>query len=134
MVSIDLGIIAWWKAWKERRFLKRHRCENRIQYARWYDSDCYRGANLIRNYYHGYPFIHAIEFGIVMFGDWNQGVTDIKEWCGKNCQGKWRDDWHRVWRDSEDEDWRLDEMGGSDVLFFAFKDERDLILFMLRWR
>jgi hypothetical protein len=137
MVPIDLGMIARWKAWKERRFLRKHGCETRIQYSRWYDPNCHRGANRIRDYYHGYPFIYSFEFGKIsmvdLLGDWYQGIDDIREWCNKNCHNKWRDDYHRVWRENEDEDWRMDEMGGGDVLFFAFKEERDLMLFILRW-
>ena len=63
---------------------------------------------------------------------WERGLVTMKDWCQENCQDKWRDDFHRVIKDYWDE-WICNEIGGGDVLFFAFKSEQDCLWFTLRW-
>lgn len=45
---------------------------------------------------------------------------EVRRWVLKNCKGRW---YHRiVWMDS-----------GSKNCMFEFNDERDAVLFTLRW-
>lgn len=128
-----------WLAWRERRFLKKHHCVSREQYEHTYDKDVNFYAGRISEYYRGYPFIYAFESSHLtpfdQFGDWLEGLYALRKWCGENCKAKWRADILRVnkrW-DIEDDGWIMDELGGGDVLFFAFKSEEDMLWFSLRW-
>lgn len=137
-----------WAAWREARFLKKHHCETRAQYEHRYDKDVNSYANHITEYYHGYPFIHSFKSShstpFDQFGDWLEGLSALRGWCDEHCKAKWRADIIRVSiRDGGpgpgarlrmvDGDWMMDEMGGGDVLFFAFKSEEDMLWFSLRW-
>ena len=37
------------------------------------------------------------------------------------------------WDGDSEEEWVISDIGGGDVLFFAFKDEQDAFLFKLTW-
>jgi hypothetical protein len=138
-------LVTKWKAFREARFLKKHYCVSRSEYNRKYDPDVTFHAGRIVEYYHGYLYIHAMTYPAYksaydQYGDWLQGLTMMKDWCNFNCTGKWREDIHRVSKSSyqghpweEGTEWRMDEMGGGDVIFFAFKSEKDMMMFLLRW-
>lgn len=125
-----------WNAWREKRFLKRHGCTTREEYDQHYDKDVCKYSNQVENYYQGYPYIHAFvsshKTPFDQFGDWLEGLTVLRDWCRVTCKKKWRTDMLRVRLDSGNL-WVMDEMGGGDVVFFAFKSEQDLLWFRLRW-
>lgn len=122
--------------WKESRFLKAHGCKNRKQYERKYDPDYNPRATGVKDYFHGYLYIYR-------FDDHNHSVYHcdlayngtyvIHTWCEKNLQNKFRMDCLRVVLDSYTLEWKMDELGGSDFIFIAFKDEQDMMWFKLRW-
>jgi YHS domain-containing protein len=123
-------------AWQERRFLKKHGCENRAQYERRYDPDYNIRASRVKDYYHGYKHVHCItdRDHTIYFWDlgWD-GLTAIHNWCKENCKDKFRIDPLRVIKDSYTDEWEINEIGGGDYYFIAFKDEQDMMWFTLRW-
>jgi hypothetical protein len=66
-----------------------------------------------------------------MFGP-IKNCKEMLEWCNANCRSKYRNHWERVIVDHAGQ-YLPNGIGGTDELFFGFKDERDYILFTLRW-
>lgn len=131
-----------YQAWQDRRFLKRHYCDSWAQYHRQYDPDISRGSSYIRNWYHGYCYVHCFEsyehYAYRLLYDYGpgghkNGFDEINEWCAANCQEKWRFDIHEVIDDKYTRDWYINGIAGHDLVFFAFKDETDFLHFILRW-
>jgi hypothetical protein len=122
--------------WQEKRFLKKHGCKNREQYDRLYDPDFNMKASKIKDHYYGYPYVHCItdRDHTIYFWDlgWD-GWKVIHTWCKEHCKDKFRIDFLRVIKDSYTDEWEINEIGGSDYIFIAFKDEIDMIWFKLRW-
>jgi len=144
-----------WTGWREKRFLETHGCKTWREYERRYDSDIGPMARWAHTYYHGYKFIwsvpdkhyiyysftqlrpstanHALNVPRITNTAFNFDVIDqMADWCEQNCQGKWRNDWLRGLWDNQD-NFEFNEIGGGDVMFFAFKEESDYTWFSLRW-
>jgi hypothetical protein len=132
-----------WDAHLHSRYLKKMGWTEH-QYQRNTDPDRNIRAYDIRDYYHGYKYIHQYTttrgYPWDSYDDWLDAVEDIRLWCNENLQDKWREDIHRVIEQtaididgSTTKHWFLNDIGGSDVMFFAFKDETDYTLFLLRW-
>lgn len=135
--------------WQERRFLKRHGCSTREQYDRKYDPDYNYNADRVKNFYHGYPYWHVFENGShhcykLLYdhgpGGHRYGYHDIQDWCKENAQHKFRMDFLRVFEQTpiglngaEETEWWINEIGGGDHVFIAFKDPEDFFMFKLRW-
>jgi hypothetical protein len=138
-----------YQAWQERRFLRRHGCENRTQYERMYDPDHNCLASRIQDYYHGYPYVYCFEnynhYIYQVIADYGPGGRRwghnvIHAWAEEHSQDKVRFDFLRVhkpgavgWDGSVTREWWINEISGQDLAFVAFKDERDYLYFMLRW-
>ena len=126
-----------WKGYKEKRFLDTHGCKTWSEYEHRYDVDVGYMARWAHTYYHGYPHIWPLEphgFNYGMHGVWPylDSVDKMIEWCERNCQGKWRNDWHRGFWDHQG-NFEFNGIGGGDIMFFAFKEETDYVWFKLRW-
>lgn len=126
-----------WKGYKEKRFLENYGCETWREYERKYDPDVGFRARWAHTYYHSYP--HILPMDPQKFSGWAQGgtifqlVDKMTEWCEQNCQGKWRNDWHRGFWDAHG-NYELNSIGGGDIMFFAFKEESDYVWFTLTWQ
>ena len=48
--------------------------------------------------------------------------------------GKWRHDMHTVIRDTSLDDWVENGIVGRGQIFFAFKDDKDAVIFLLIWQ
>jgi hypothetical protein len=127
-----------WKGYKEKRFLESYGCETWREYERKFDADVGPHARWAHTYYHGYP--HVLPIDSQKFINWVRGgepyyelVKNMIEWCEQNCQGKWRNDWHRGFWDHGG-NYELNSIGGGDIMFFAFKEESDYIWFKLTWQ
>lgn len=121
--------------WSERRFLKQHGVLTREQYDRKYDPDVFHPASRVKDFYHGYPHVYCFEdhnHGIYVWDLAYDGVYVADKWCKENLEGKFRFDFHRAMRSTANE-WEVNELGGSDHIFFACQDSKDFTLFMLRW-
>ena len=134
---------------KNKHFLKKHDCASWKHYKRKYDPDVIHRATIISQYYHGYPYIVAFENAPpASVIDWRDWMTQMRDWCEDNCLDKVRYDIHRVIREkglihneyddtmmwSDIEEFSMNDIGGWDVLFFAFKREQDMMWFRLRWQ
>lgn len=88
-------------------------------YHTYQDPDVCVYAGRVRDYYHGYPYVIACDISMY-------------DWCDKNCTGRFRTGIHSVTESRYiTGDWDFDEMGGSDIFFYAFKQESDFIMFCL---
>lgn len=140
MVSIKMDMIKQlkerWKGYKEKRFLESYGCKTWREYERKYDPDVGFRARWVHTYYHGYPHLVPVDpWKYVTSG--KQGYIDtidkMTEWCEQNCQGKWRNDWHRGNWDHQG-NYELNSLGSGDMMFFALKEESDYIWFKLTWQ
>ena len=127
--------------WKEDRFLKKHRCDSREQYEHRFDPDINNRATAIRDYYHGYSYVSCCEprshYAYELLydhgpGGHRYGFNDMHDWCKEHCQEKFRVDYHRVIKNYWNR-WEMNEIGGGDHVFFAFKNKEDYFLFTLKW-
>lgn len=127
-----------YKDHNERRFLKAHGCKTWAEYARRFDPDIGPMARWAHTYYHGYPYIFPLEpdgyrdlhyHGVYPY---IEAAGQIAQWCEKNCKGKWRNDWLRGLWDHQG-NYEFNEIGGGDIMFFAFKEESDYVWFRLTW-
>ena len=122
--------------WREKRFLKKHGCENRAQYERMYDPDYNMWATRVKDYYFGYPYVHCVTDRDHTIYFWDLGwcgMIAIHQWCKENCKDKFRIDFLQVLKDSYTDEWEVNGMGGGDYIFIAFKNESDMMWFKLRW-
>ena len=122
-----------WDFYQHRAYLKnRGWTEEEFQYYE--DPRRNIRANYIKDYYHGYPYWHSYQSSrcepFTRYHTWMDAYQAIKEWCGTNCQGRWRHDILRA--EKYNGEWQINEMGG-DALFFAFENERDFTMFVLKW-
>lgn len=127
-----------YKGYKERKFLETHGCKTWREYERKHDSDVGYIARWAHTFYHGYPYILPIEpqglrdYGFAGVHPYHDLVDQMMEWCEQNCQGKWRNDWHRGFWDQHG-NYEFNSIGGMDLMFFAFKEESDYMWFTLTW-
>ncbi len=132
-----------YKFYKDRFFLKKHGCETWKEYNRKFDKDIFHKAVCVKDFYHGYPYVYCFENHNHDVYYWDVGMDGIyvlSEWIDANCNGKYRFDFHRVFKQTGiglngtcEEDWFFNELGGGDYIFVAFKEQRDFAWFMLRW-
>lgn len=140
-------IKAYFRLKKSRAFLKKKGVSTWKQYKRVYDEDVILHATLVSHYYHGYPY--RCYFTKVPDGEMLEPwLKKMYDWCNENCMDKARYDIHRVIREkglihneysdtmiwSDIEDFSLNDVGGMDLLFYAFKSEKDYTWFKLRWQ
>ena len=106
----------------------------------------YRAHSVIDYYSKTYHYVFCIPWQCygnefwAMSRDVSCGAELLDAWCDEYCTGRRRRDFLRVsLRDNIpygahlSSDYVFDELGGGDVLFFAFEDIRDFCLFSLRW-
>ncbi len=124
-----------WEFYRHRVDLKR-RGWTEEQYQNYNDPDRNLRASRIKDYYHGYPYIVVFTTSRgdpwTRYPSWIEAYKAIEEWCKENCQGKWRTEIHRVIQDYWG-NWEMNDVGGGDALFFAFKDVNDAFMFKLKW-
>jgi hypothetical protein len=126
-----------YREWQERRFLAAHGCETREQYDYRYDPGINRRANIVKDFYHGYPYVYCFTDHRHLIYYWDlgyDGTFELRKWCEGNCTDKYRFDFHRVLKTSStSNEWAINEIGGGDYIFFACKNPKDYTLFLLRW-
>jgi hypothetical protein len=124
-----------WDFYRHAAYLKKQGWTEE-QYQDINDPDRNQRANRIKDYYHGYTYIVVFESSQGdpwdRYPTWIDAYSAIEKWCKENCEDKWRTDIHRVikdyWGNSE-----LNDIGGNDALFFAFKNQEDCFMFKLKW-
>lgn len=123
--------------WRWDRVLKKSGWNDWQGYLRWNDPDFAPWGYTVKDQLHGYPYIVLVNYSklAVRFDPLWGPVEHCEEmiaWCEKNCRGKYRNHWERVVMDHEGQ-YLPNGIAGLDELFFGFKDERDYMLFTLRW-
>lgn len=122
-----------WDFYQHRLYLKRMGWTEE-QYQQYNDPLRNERADRVADYYHGYPYWHPFESSRIepftRYATWMDAYQAIKEWCESNCKGRWRHDILRA--EKHCSEWKINELGG-DALFFAFENERDYVMFCLKW-
>jgi hypothetical protein len=128
-----------YRKWNSDRKLKKSGYLSWFQYARMNDQDVLYRASRVRDFYNGYPFLYCFENRAHLVYDWDyrydgSGSSVVVTWCQNNLRHKHRFDCHRVFRaPSTTNEWEFNDLGGSDYIFVAFKDETDYTMFLLRY-
>lgn len=124
-----------WDFYRHAAYLKK-RGWTEEEYQNYEDPDRNIRAVRIKDYYFGYPYTHAFTTTRTLpwtkFSNWMDCYEEMNRWCKTNCRGKFRSDILRVVK-SPQNDWELNDIGGGDALFYAFKDPKDYTMFLLRW-
>lgn len=132
---------AWIRNYRAQRKLKKSGYPNWVIYKHHRDSDINRYANHLEHFYKGYPYVYAIRdynhYAYDTLYDYGPGGTvygfnEMENWCNENIRWNYRCDIHRVWQDQWGK-YSLNDIGGGDIIFFAFKREQDFTHFLLRW-
>lgn len=126
-----------WDFYRHAAYLKK-RGWTEEQYQDYNDPDRNIRATRIKDYYWGYPYTHSFTSTRTLpwteFGNWMDCHEAMNQWCRENCRGKFRSDILRVLKaPSTGNEWELNDIGGGDALFYAFKDPKDYTMFLLRW-
>ena len=126
---------------KATRKLKKSGYESWAHYKHNRDPDVQKYANHLDDFYKGYPYVYAIKdynhYAYQNLYDYGPGGTiygfhEIEAWCNEKIRWNFRVDMHRVWVDQWGRQ-ELNDIGGSDIIYFAFKREQDFTYFLLRW-
>lgn len=113
--------------WEWDKLLKKSNCYNWHEYFRRNDSRYNPDGATIEEKLCGYPYVTIVDKkNYVQAFDPIWGVFETWEnvnvWCQEHCRGKFRDEWTSSSVNTCD-----------DLLYYGFTDERDCVLFMLRW-
>ena len=136
-----LRLQARYRQWKARRKLERSGYPTWAVYRHNRDEDVCRYASTVDDFYSNYKYVYAFQNHnhpiYRLTYDWGPGgcrygTDDVRDWLNAHSRFKSRLDCHRVWQDRGG-DYSFNDIGGSDIIFAAFQDERDYLLFVLRW-
>ena len=129
------------RAYKADRKLKKSKYDNWRQYKHNRDPDIQLHANYVQHFYKGYPYVYAIKDyshyafqWIHDFGPGGQwfGYDEMTMWCEEKIRWNYRRDIHRVIENASGLV-EFNDIGGHDVIYFAFKNEKDFTYFLMRW-
>lgn len=125
----------WIKSIRDKLFLKKHGCTSWEEYNYVYDPDIRKNAIMVYNYYHGYPYIYQFTDYKHQVYEWDfaaNGQQVLQNWCKAHCKDKFRFDFLRVYK-NRNEEYEISGLGNNDYIYVAFKNEKDYMLFLLRW-
>jgi hypothetical protein len=114
------------------------------------DPDIVRYADKVSDFYKNYKYVYMCEHGTAHYaysvvhdcgpGGLVFGYEEMRDWCESKCRFKYRVDIHRGLKQTglgingeEYPEWYFNDIGGRDIVFFAFMDEQDYLMFRLRW-
>lgn len=129
------------RKWKAERKLKKSGYETWSRYRHNCDPDVQKYANHLNDFYFKYPYVYACtnpnHYAYELVRDYGPGGVTygyevIEQWCSDKIRWNYRVDIHRVWQDQWGK-YSLNDIGGGDIIFFAFKREQDFTHFLLRW-
>jgi hypothetical protein len=131
--------------------IRKYRAERKLKksgYLTWRaykhnrDPDINRYATYIHDFYgKGYPYIFVCQnpthFAYQLIADYGPagrwfGYEEMNEWCHDKIKWNFRCDCHRVYEDQQGR-MEFNDIGGYDIIYFAFKREQDFTHFLLRW-
>lgn len=129
------------RKWLAERKLKKSGYETWSRYRHNRDPDVQKYANHLDDFYFKYPYVYACtnpdHYAYELVRDYGPGGVTygyevMYEWCEQKIRWNYRVDIHRVWQDQWGK-YSLNDIGGGDIIFFAFKREQDFTYFLLRW-
>jgi hypothetical protein len=130
--------------------IRKYRAERKLEksgYKTWKtyrhnrDPGVERYAQYVEDFYIDYPYIFACKnpthYAYQCLGDYGPagqyfGYEEMNDWCHEKIRWNFRCDGHRVWENQ----WgkmEFNDIGGIDIIYFAFKHEKDFAYFLLRW-
>ena len=136
-----LRIKARLRKWLAERKLKKSGYDTWSRYRHNRDPDVQKYANHLDDFYFKYPYVYACSnpnhYAYDLLYDYGPGghrygFHEIEDWCSEKIRWNYRVDIHRVWQDQWGK-YSLNDIGGGDIIFFAFKHEKDFTHFLLRW-
>jgi hypothetical protein len=129
--------------WYWDRVLERSGCSNWESYFRKNDPDFDVHRKTVKQQFIGYPYVVEIPeskvdmvidplFGVI------RSVSTLHKWCLDNCSKKHRYEWIKVVPDQNGDWYIVDSLYAPTFAreahaFFGFKDERDFLIFTLKW-
>ena len=126
---------------KSRQKLKKSGYDNWRQYKHNHDPDIDRYANYVHQFYKGYPYVYVIKdynhYAYQLVRDYGiagvvYGYDVMTNWCEEKIRWNYRRDIHRIIVNASGLV-EFNDLGGSDYIYFAFKNEKDFAHFLLRW-
>lgn len=123
--------------WQWDRILKRSGYTSWESYLRANDLDYFAPGRTVKDQLCGYPYIALVPFKYYetvfdpLWGPVDHGKS-IDDWCKQHCKKKYRWHWERVIQDHAGQ-YLPNGIGGTDELFFGFKDYEDYITFKMTW-
>jgi len=129
------------RKWRTERKLKKSGYLTWRAYKHSRDPDVAKYAQYVEDFYTGYPYVYACKYPthfayqfIADYGPGGQvyGYDEINDWCHDKIKWNFRCDIHRVYENQ----WgkmEFNDIGGYDIIYFAFKREQDFTHFLLRW-
>lgn len=132
-----------WDFYRHRAYLKKMGWTEEM-YKKQTDPLIIKNAERLSNFYYGYKHRYIFETSRVKpfidYETWMDAYVQMNLWCETNCQGRWREDIHRVIKQTGIDnngnmvpEWFINDIGGGDALIYAFEDSRDYTMFLLRW-
>ena len=130
--------------WQWDLILFKSHCRTWEEYFLENDRDFNSWASTVETKFIGYPHIASIQYRdlpkreLTIFR--NTKIIDhrpIDEWLRKNCRGKHRIQTERMISKLNTDITKSEISGtflGEDYFFVGFTDERDYIMFVLRWK
>lgn len=134
-------IKAWFRKKLSEKKLKKSGYRNWRHYKHNRDEDVYQYADCVEHFYKGYPYVYAIKdykhYAFQKLADYGPGgqwfgYDEMTEWCEGKIRWNYRRDIHRV-LETQYNMTQFNDIGGSDYIYFAFKNEKDFAHFLLRW-
>jgi hypothetical protein len=129
------------RGYKAKRKLEKSKYGTWRQYKHNRDPDVYRYADYVEHFYKGYPYVYAIKdykhYAFQKLADYGPGgqwfgYDEMTQWCEEKIRWNYRRDIHRV-LETQYNMTQFNDIGGSDYIYFAFKNEKDFSHFLLRW-
>ena len=136
-MKIIKRVRAYLRKYKAARKLKMSGHDTWASYRHMHDPDICRSSLGPKDFYIGYPYVYKIASPDhyayqSVDGFMTCGYDIMRKWCEKNIRYNYRMDYHRVFKDHFTRE-LFNEMAGDDMIYFAFNNEQDYLLFVLRW-
>lgn len=129
------------RKWRAERKLKKSGYSSWRAYKHNRDTGVEKYAQYVEDFYIDYPYIYSCpnpkHYAYRLIADYGPagryfGYEEMNDWCHEKIRWNFRCDCHRVLEDH----WgrtEFNDIGGSDIIYFAFKHEKDFTHFLLRW-
>ena len=148
---MTLRLKARYRVWRAERKLKKSGYRSWRVYRHNRDKDVIRYADKVSDFYSNYKYVYccggspASHYAYSVVKDYGPaglvfGYEEMRDWCEDKCRFKYRVDIHRVLKQTglgingeEYPEYYFNDIGGTDLVYFAFMDEQDYLMFLLRW-